>query len=129
MTDDDSLNLPVLYVIDDDSAMLVMYYRKLSDGFRVITFKNGELALAALDTVRPDIVLCDLCMPWMDGYEVADRIRCFYPDVPIVIATALHGSEQLVTADALGYGFWKKEPGQYQLLKDLLWRSMNSRQS
>jgi diguanylate cyclase (GGDEF)-like protein len=80
-------------VVDDDRNLRKIISTNLElAGFAVETASDGPEALAMLENVAPDIVLLDLMMPYMDGYEVAKRIRNHQnptiANVPIIILTA-----------------------------------------
>ncbi len=53
---------------------------------------NGEAALSIVNDTVPDVMLLDLMMPGIDGWEVLDRVKGQYPDVQVIIVTG-HGSE------------------------------------
>ncbi|GFM36872.1 response regulator [Desulfovibrio psychrotolerans] len=53
---------------------------------------NGEAALSIVNDAVPDVMLLDLMMPGIDGWEVLDRVKGQYPDVQVIIVTG-HGSE------------------------------------
>jgi CheY-like chemotaxis protein len=62
-------------------------------GFRVQTAADGPAALAAAAADRPDVVLTDLSMPGMTGWELAGRLRALYPESPPeVVAVTGRGS-------------------------------------
>lgn len=63
-------------VVDDDphSREIVRTYLE-THGYRVVTAPHGEDALGQLEAIRPEIVLLDVMMPGMDGWEVARHIR------------------------------------------------------
>lgn len=77
-----------LLIIDDDQTLvtaLKLYLAKL--GYQAITANNGLEGLQALYSERPDIVLLDIMMPKLDGWEVCKRIREM-SDVPVIMLTA-----------------------------------------
>ncbi|MBE9503753.1 MAG: response regulator, partial [Proteobacteria bacterium] len=57
-------------------------------------------ALEKMESEKPDLVLLDIMMPGMNGYEVCGRIRenPIYDDVPVIVVTALHGTQEMVKA-------------------------------
>jgi len=81
---------PVL-LVDDDPATRALTRNMLErEGCRVTEAENGEVALKAMANDRPTLILLDLLMPVMDGFEFADRIRR-HPEwcsIPIVVVTA-----------------------------------------
>jgi DNA-binding response OmpR family regulator len=81
-----------ILVVDDDrdNRELLALFLKW-EGFLVLTASSGEEALAIVAQRAPDMVLLDVMMPGMDGYEVAARIKrnVATRNVPIVMVTAL----------------------------------------
>lgn len=78
----------LILVVDDDIRILRMIKRMLElEDFEAITASSGEAALKAFDQQTPSLVLLDVMMPDMDGYEVCRRIREF-SQVPIIFVTA-----------------------------------------
>jgi DNA-binding response OmpR family regulator len=79
-------------VVDDDTDVRGLVRELLSrSGFRVNEAPDGRTALRALFDLRPDIVLLDVSMPDLDGWETLERIREL-SDVPVVMLSA-HGAE------------------------------------
>ncbi|MHB8507823.1 MAG: response regulator [Candidatus Dormibacteria bacterium] len=93
-----------ILLVDDDpqlSHVVSMFFE--IEGYVVLVAKDGMKALEMLGETLPDIVLCDLNMPDMDGAEVCRRIRSNpkAKDIPIVIFTAFElREEELVEAGA-----------------------------
>jgi DNA-binding response OmpR family regulator len=76
-----------LLLIDDDAAVLEMNKKYLvSQDFKVYTASNPLLGLNIAKTKHPDLIVLDVMMPGMDGYELCDRIRQFSA-VPIIFLT------------------------------------------
>jgi CheY-like chemotaxis protein len=81
---------PIL-VVDDDRDIRECIAEVLEDeGFRVEQAENGCEAIAKLDRTRPSLVVLDLMMPVMSGWEFLDhkRQRSDVADVPVIVATA-----------------------------------------
>jgi len=71
-----------LLVVDDEKAMVELAYEILStQGYRVLTATDGEQALLVLENEMVDLVISDVIMPNMDGYQLATKIQQHYPDV------------------------------------------------
>ncbi len=81
----------MILAVDDEPAILRLVRATLqAAGYAVITAERGEEALAALEAERPDIVILDLMMPGMDGFETLRRIRS-ESQVPVIMLTARAG--------------------------------------
>ena len=81
---------PDILVVDDDVMNLRIAEKMLSDGFRVSSVNSGENALAFLHEQIPDLVLLDVHMPGMNGFEVLERMQAnsVYREIPVIFLTA-----------------------------------------
>ena len=85
----------VLFV-DDDQTTMVLIVRKLrrfSDQFEIVTAMNGREALGQLAGGPIDMVVTDLSMPEMDGFELLTHLNNEYPNIPAVVMTAYNNQE------------------------------------
>ena len=91
---------PCLLYVDDQSVNRRLIERALlAAGWRVRTAGSGAEALRELDEAPPDLVLTDLHMPEMDGFELTRRIRKAAPGLPVVAFSASTTDEAAVSAD------------------------------
>lgn len=105
-------------IVDDDPLSLQLVGTVLSrGGFEVTPFSGGAQLLAQIDHVAPDLLVLDVAMPMMDGYEVCRRVRQNprYGHLPILMLTAKSSLEQKLqgfeagTDDYLGKPFEPRE--------------------
>ena len=82
---------PVILAVDDDERVRALCAAALSQEFEVVPAENGKQALQLFYQKRPDVVLLDVTMPVMDGWETCRRIRDM-ADVPVIMLTA-HGAD------------------------------------
>lgn len=76
-------------VVDDDPDIRELLFTALEDeGFEVVPAGNGQEALAIIKTFRPDVIVLDLMMPVMDGWQFAAELRNREEDIPIVLLSA-----------------------------------------
>jgi DNA-binding response OmpR family regulator len=100
----------LILVVDDDIRMLRMMKRMLElENFEVFTANCGEAALKSFDKDNPDLVLLDIMMPDMDGYQVCRRIREF-SQVPIIMVTARGDDNEKVTGLNIGADDYVTKP-------------------
>ncbi len=95
----------LLYVVDDEEVNRQLLSRQLqSVGFVVETFAGGGAMLQRLDSIVPDLVILDLMMPNMNGFQVLSMIRERFNSyqLPVVMLTARHQSADIVRALSLG---------------------------
>lgn len=80
----------ILLVDDEPNIVLALEFLMKKEGYETLTADDGEKALRAVREHRPDLVILDLMMPKLDGYEVCQRIRSdpALKNVVIVMLTA-----------------------------------------
>ncbi|RMD77957.1 MAG: DNA-binding response regulator, partial [Chloroflexi bacterium] len=92
----------LVLVVDDEPRMITFMRMNLElEGMRVTTATNGREAVEKVREEMPDIVLLDVMMPVMDGFEALRRIRSF-SQVPVIILTAKDEEEDRVRGLELG---------------------------
>ena len=79
----------ILVVEDDPIIRSTVEYALRRAGFEAQGCADGNEAVAVAEALRPDLVLLDLMLPGLDGYQVAERLRDSGSDVPIIMVTAL----------------------------------------
>ena len=78
-----------ILVVDDDPDLRELLFTALADeGFEVVPAANGREALVVLRTFRPDVIILDLMMPVMDGWQFASALKELDEDIPIVLLSA-----------------------------------------
>ena len=96
-------------VIDDESLILMSTEMVLeSEGMEVLTAASGEEGLAKAASEKPDVVLLDIMMPGMDGWEVLRRLKesAETAGIPVVVFTAkenIRGRQQSIEMGAADY--------------------------
>lgn len=100
-----------ILVVDDEKDMTRLLQRTLEPelGCRVVMAYSGDSALSILEQESFDLVICDIRMPGMDGFEVLEKIKQLYPDLTVVMLTAFSNVESAVKAIKSGaYDFIPK---------------------
>jgi diguanylate cyclase (GGDEF)-like protein len=109
----------VLVVDDLPDNVEILRARLESRGYAVATASNGEEALTAVHADPPQLILCDVMMPGIDGYEVARRIKRdeSLPFIPIILVTALSETEHIVQGLNTGADDYIAKPYHFQELE------------
>lgn len=109
-----------ILVVDDNPDKLGLIEAALSlAGYNVTTATDGEEALAVLESYQPDLVITDVMMPRMNGYELAQRIRAnpITKFIPVIMQTAAgRRSEDLRRASEVGALGYITDPTDLELL-------------
>jgi signal transduction histidine kinase len=95
----------IILIVDDTPASLGILFEFLSDsGFKVLVAENGESALNKVKYALPDLILLDVLMPGIDGFETCRRLRASpaTQDIPVIFMSAL--SETVDKVRGLSFG-------------------------
>ena len=81
----------ILVIEDDPASLELISYLLCAHGYATTTASRGDEGLAAAQAMRPDIILCDVQLPGLDGYAVAAQLKAddALKSVPLVALTAL----------------------------------------
>ena len=100
-----------ILVVEDDLALQRMMCAYLGmNGYHTIPASNGQLALDAIERVMPDLVIADVMMPVMDGWELTRELRDAYPLLPIMLVTARDTLEDKRTGFTAGADDYLTKP-------------------
>jgi len=101
---------PSVLVVDDDPKLRRLVERQLSaEGFDVLLASNGEEALYQASLSRPSLIVLDISMPVVDGFEAHERLREFFTD-PVIILSATDQEREKVRALDLGADDYLTKP-------------------
>jgi len=121
---------PLALVVDDSITVRRVTERFLQrHGLRVVTAKDGLDAISAMAENKPDIILLDIEMPRMDGYEFALHVRNDdrVSDVPIIMVTSRVGDKHRARAIELGVNDYLGKPYQDSALLDAVGRLLEEK--
>ncbi len=109
----------LIMIVDDSVTVRKVTSRLLErQGYDVVTAKDGVDAIEQLDTVKPDLMLLDIEMPRMDGFEVTNLVRHheIHRDLPIIMITSRTGEKHRERALSLGVNQYMGKPFQEETL-------------
>ena len=78
--------MPKILIVDDSAMVVTTIDRHLKPRYETVTADNGKQALGRIEEEVPDLVLMDLMMPRMDGWQALERIRRV-SECPVIIVT------------------------------------------
>ena len=102
-----------LLVVDDVQTNVLLLKALLSkEGYGILVANNGQEALEVIRNENPDLILLDVMMPGMDGFEVAERLKSeeYRCEIPIIFLTALDDTQSIVNGFKLGAGDFISKP-------------------
>ncbi len=96
MTIVESLNSPLILIVEDDHSLRELYREALEgDGYTVAVARDGIEGIEQFDELVPDLILLDLIMPKMDGWEALEAVRNV-SDCPVIIVTGQGTTEDII---------------------------------
>lgn len=110
----------VILCVEDDARLRADLVDELvAAGYVAYAAQNGEDALSRLNVVKPDLILCDITMPVMGGYDFLRELRSRRPDlddVPFVFLSVLNDKRDIVQGKRLGADDYLLKPVDYDVL-------------
>ncbi|MBN1300087.1 MAG: response regulator [Melioribacteraceae bacterium] len=95
---------PKILIVDDMPENLAVLFNLLNNNYEVIAAENGSIALEIIENDKPDIILLDIMMPDIDGYEVCKILKNspVTEDIPVIFISALSETENVIKGLNLG---------------------------
>jgi CheY-like chemotaxis protein len=94
-----------IMIVEDDSFVMDIYNTKLNqEGYEVLSAENGAEAIKELEKEIPDLILLDIIMPYVDGWQVLKKIKTDerLKNIPVILLTNLSQKEDI--NEGLGLG-------------------------
>lgn len=105
----------ILLVEDDSTLSFIVQDALTREGFDVVCAPNGEAGLKMYKETYPDIIVADVMMPRMDGFEMVRIIRLTSPAIPVLFLTARTALDDVVKGFELGANDYIRKP--FQILE------------
>ncbi len=122
--------MPTVLVIEDEAPIRENLVRMLQfEGFTVAAAENGAVGLALARERSPDLILCDVMMPVMNGFEVLHALRAdaALAAIPFIYLTASADKENVARGIELGAADYVTKPFNLRELVDLIRRRIGDR--
>jgi len=108
----------ILLVEDEDSMVTLIKYNLEQAGYIFFSVKNGKLALEFCHKQKPNLIISDISMPEMDGYELREKLITDenFRDIPFIFLTAKTQSDDKFRGIGLGVNHFLIKPFEPELL-------------
>ena len=108
----------ILLVEDEDSMVTLIRYNLEQAGYIFSSVKNGKLALEFCERQQPDLIISDISMPEMDGYELREKLinNEKFRDIPFIFLTAKTQVDDKFRGMGLGVSHFLIKPFEPELL-------------
>ena len=112
-----------ILLVEDEKTMLKIVADMLRrEGYDVVTASDGKTGIKIFKSEHPDLVIADVMMPGMDGFEMVRHIRKFHEDVPMIFLTARSAIDDIVEGFEIGANDYLRKPFR---MEELLVRIMS----
>jgi len=111
--------MATILIVEDDHSMRELMTAKLEKRFDVLTAQNGKAALTIIENKSVDLIVSDIMMPGMDGYEFVRDLRNMGMQTPVIMATAKQGFDDKRDGFSVGADDYMVKPLNFD---ELLWR-------
>jgi putative two-component system response regulator len=96
------INMKTIFVVDDNDINLTIAKEALKDQYRVMTLPSAAKMFALIEKITPDLILLDIEMPEMDGFEALSILKVDHPEIPVIYLTSMNNSAVEVRGFELG---------------------------
>jgi DNA-binding response OmpR family regulator len=116
-----------ILIVDDDVSVRRFLSRGLGfEGYRILEAENGAVALNLAATEPPDLVILDLMLPGMDGFEVLKRLRDNGLEAPVILLSGNDEPETRNSVNVSGAADYMVKPVEFELLLNRIARLLQS---
>ncbi len=114
-------------VIDDEQSIRMLLENFLSRRYDVVSLSNGFEALEWLTSNIPDVIICDIQMPMMDGFRFLEDLRQsgFTKHIPVIMLSGIDSSKDRVRCYRLGSQDFLVKPFNPEELEELIRKNLN----
>jgi len=107
-------------IIDDDPASLLLMQELLGEYFETAIFQDARSFFQRFNKMNTDLVVTDLMMPDIPGFEIIKKIRTDRPDMPVIVVSATDDESVIKKTYQMGITAFFRKPLNSGLLKDTL---------
>lgn len=117
----------ILIVEDEESLLKLESILLTSRGYEVCSVSNGRAALEALAKENPDLVLLDVMLPEVDGFEVCRQIKSNPQTrhIPVIMLTAKKGRDDMAHGESVGADWYITKPFKSAMVIETIQRFLN----
>ncbi|WP_340114898.1 hybrid sensor histidine kinase/response regulator transcription factor [Maribellus mangrovi] len=122
---------PIVLVVDDNRELLDFISETLSEEYKVLTALDGDKALEILTKTTPDLIISDVMMPGIDGFELTRKLKneINTSHIPIVLLTAKSGQENEYEGLQSGADYYIEKPFLPHILQKQIQNILNTRKN
>ena len=114
----EAFNDLTIAIIEDDPDMLDQVRDSIGRFFKTVSYTDGQSAISGIKERQPHLILCDVMLPDINGFEIVKELRTdeALRNIPVIMLTALDGDDQLLRGYKAGADDYMVKPCNYELL-------------
>ena len=119
-----------ILIVDDNTFILdglATTFGILLRDYTILTAENGMQAVKIMESVPVDLVLTDLSMPVMDGYQLIEHTKKIYPHIPVFVMTGVYTADVAERPRPLGVSHCTEKPFDYEELAHMISHELEGR--
>lgn len=126
----DDLNRNMILIVEDNAELRAFLKKTLQNWYSVITASNGKMGLEQAIELNPNLIISDVMMPEMDGFELCRRIKgeVSTSHIPVILLTALAGEDSQIEGYRIGADAYIAKPFSEKLLHSQIDALLETRQ-
>lgn len=100
----------ILIVDDEPNILLSLEFLFKKEGYQVLIARDGEEALSIIETELPELIILDIMMPKVDGYQVCSHVKNYHPGTRVIFLTAKSKQKDMQKGLNLGADLYLTKP-------------------
>ncbi|MCR5456378.1 MAG: response regulator [Bacteroidales bacterium] len=119
-----------IFVIDDEDSIRTYLSEQLSGDYNTLCYENGKKAFENVVSANPDLVICDIMMPEMDGWTFCKKVKKNFKTshIPIILLTALGDDANKTQGIDIGADMYIEKPFNTEMLKKIIKNMIQNRE-
>lgn len=112
-----------ILLVDDEMIFLKSLaegLRMLNKDYNIVIAKDGGHAIRIMKSIRIDLLLTDLKMPVMDGFDLLIEVLNKYPDLPVIVTSSISSESVINKINAMGFNHFIEKPFEFDDLTDTI---------
>lgn len=125
-----SSRLKTIFIIDDEDSIRSYLSEQLGDEYNVLCYENGKKAFENVVPANPDLIICDIMMPEMDGWTFCKKLKKNFKTshIPIILLTALGDDANKTQGIDIGADMYIEKPFNTEMLKKIIKNMIQNRE-
>ena len=119
-----------IFIIDDEDSIRSYLSQQLSGEYNIMCYENGKKAIENVVSANPDLIICDIMMPEMDGWTFCKKVKKNFKTshIPVILLTALGDDASKAQGIDIGADMYIEKPFNTEMLKKIIKNMLQNRE-